>query len=317
MMVSNNQSLTHRRAEGRGCGRNRFLRFFITGVLMAVGVTGQACSTDGDRNMMTIGDMIWVWGNPEMAQPGEHTYATYAQAGPAERARLLGAPNVMMAGHGLPDDWDECVRLTEQVKDLPGLAWEIGADGGGSPFVYTQRLKHVLALYDRYPHMSAVILDDMSTVARSKGFRPRHIRDIRSQLAGKYADIQIWGVVYTMSLPEDGIDDYMRQLDVILLPEWHGRKVGDFEKHVADVERRFPEKPIILCTYLWDYGGGGPMTIDLLQQQFETALRLAHEGRVAGIEITTIDNDEQAVKWTAEWIRRVADQPVWRPTAKT
>ena len=44
----------------------------------------------------TIHDLLWVWGNPEMAQPGQHTAATFAEASPACRAQLLGVPNVVL-----------------------------------------------------------------------------------------------------------------------------------------------------------------------------------------------------------------------------
>ena len=104
---------------------------------------------------------------------------------------------------------------------------------------------------------------------------------------------------------------------MILLPEWPGNKVGEFEKHVAHMEQQYPDKPIILCTYLYDYGDGRRLSRELLEKQFTIALRLAHEGRIAGIEITMVTNDEEAVSWTAEWIRSVADQPIKNPTRKT
>ena len=265
-----------------------------------------------------VGDLFWVWGNPEMTRPGEPTNATFAEASSAGRARLLGAPNIMMAGAGLPDDWQEGVRLTEEVKDFPGIAWEISPDGGGgAPFVYKRRMAQARALYDQYPQIAALILDDMSSVSRSRGFQPVHIRQIRQELTGKYAAMRLWGVVYTMNLYESNMGDYIKELDVILLPEWFGNKVGEFEKHEAYVEKQYPDKPIIFCTYLYDYGGGRRMSQELLEKQFTTALRLAHEGRIAGIEITMVTNDEEAVRWTVEWIRSVADQPIKNPTQKS
>ena len=68
-----------------------------------------------------VRDVIWVWGNPEMATEGKHTLATFAQAPPAERATLLGVPNVIMAGHGLPNDDQEADALTAEVADFPRL----------------------------------------------------------------------------------------------------------------------------------------------------------------------------------------------------
>ncbi len=254
-------------------------------------------------------DLIWVWGNPEMAKPGEHTVATYAQASPAQRARLLGGPNLIMAGHGLPNDDEQADRLTRDVLGSRSIVWEIAADGeGGPPFVYTQRMAQVRKLADKYPKIRAVVLDDMSTIGIDKGFKPEHIRHIRALLPGKYRRIEIWGVVYTMSLSREGINDYIKELDVILLAEWHAKNVVHLERNVAHCERLFPDKPIVLGLYLYDYGAGRRIPRDLLETQCATALKLAQAGRIEGIEFTTIDNDPEAVAWTADWIRRVGDR---------
>ena len=121
----------------------------------------------------TVRDLIWVWGNPEMTKPGEHTSATYADASPVQRARLLGATNIIMAGQGLPNDDTLADRLTRSVLGLKRIAWEITADGkGGPPFVYTKRMAQVRKLVDKYPKIQAVVLDDMSTVGIDRGFHP-------------------------------------------------------------------------------------------------------------------------------------------------
>ena len=256
-----------------------------------------------------VRNVIWIWGNPEMTTPGKHALATFAQAGPAERAALLGIPNVIMAGNGLPNDDKLADKLTEEVAHCPRLLWEITADGdGGPPFVYTERTAQVRRLVDKYPRIEGVVLDDMSSVGIDKGFKPEHIRRIRELLTGKYAAVKIWGVVYTMNLARPNINDYIKELDVIMLPEWFGDKVGELEKHVAHCERLFPDKPIVLCTYLYDYGAGKRMSLNLLDRQFEIALRLLHAGRIKGIEITTITNDPEALSWTADWIKRVGNR---------
>ena len=72
----------------------------------------------------TVRDILWVWGNPEMVTPGKHTLSTFAQAGPAERAELLDVPNIIMAGHGLPNDDAEGERLTKEVSGFKRLVWD-------------------------------------------------------------------------------------------------------------------------------------------------------------------------------------------------
>lgn len=261
-----------------------------------------------------VRDAIWVWGNPEMATPGEHTLATFAQASPAQRVSLLGVSSVMMAGDGLPSDFDEARRLTEQVAHLPHILWEITPDENQeSKFVFDQRLEHLGKLVAEYHQIEGVILDDMSTTFYNKGLKPKHLIRLREQLATQKAPLKLWGVLYTMSLNRPHIDEYIEYLDGILLPEWHSDRVGDMEKHVAHCEKQYPGKPILYCTYLYDYGGGKRISLQLLEKQFEIGLRLLHAGRIEGIEITTITNDLEALEWTANWIKQVGGQKIGSP----
>ncbi len=262
------------------------------------------------RKPAVVRDVMWVWGNPEMAQPGEHTCATFADASPAQRARLLGVPNVVLAGHGLPNDDRTAETLTRQVAEFKRLVWEIAPDGegGGPPFVYADRLARVRRLVDAYPQIEGVLLDDMSTIGIDEGFKPEHIRHVRASLPGKYRSVTVWGVVYTMSLERAGINDYIHELDIINLWTWHAKDIVNLDQNVAHCERVFPRKPIVLGLYLYDYGGGRRMPLDRLQQQCETALKLARTRRIQGIVFLTITNDADAVAWAANWIKEVGDQ---------
>ena len=277
-------------------------------VVMLFGAAQIAMAADKPAASTCLKDCLWAWGNPEMTTTGEHTAADFAQASPAQRTELLGTPNVMMAGHGLPNDDDEAESLTKQVAHCPRILWEISADGaGGPPFVYKNRVAQILRLAKKYPQIEGVVLDDMSSVGMDKGFKAEHIAQIRELLGDANKQVKIWGVVYTMNLDRPGMNDCIKQLDVILLCEWFGHKVGDFEKHVAHCEKLFPGKPIVLGTYLYDYGRGRRMTPDLLKLQYDIALKLFREGRIEGIEFTTIDNDAEAVTWTADWIKQFGD----------
>ena len=67
--------------------------------------------------------MLWVWGNPEPARPGAHTIASFRGAPAAERARLPGVPNVVMAGKGLPDDAAEGIVFLSIHNDPAIVGW--------------------------------------------------------------------------------------------------------------------------------------------------------------------------------------------------
>ena len=277
---------------------------------------GQTPQRRESRKPKVVRDLLWVWGNPEMAKEGEHTLATFADASPLQRARLLGVPNVVLAGHGLPNDDEKAERLTQEVSSAPRLVWESEADdvpaGQARRFVYEKHMAQVCKLVDKYPQIEGVLLDDLSSLGIDQGFKPEHIRHVRELLPGHYRSVKVWGVVYTMNFNRPHLNDYLKELEVINLWTWHARDVVNLETNVVHVERLFPKKPIVLGLYLYDYGAGGRMPLDLLQQQCETALKLAHAGRIEGIAFLTINNDPEAVGWTANWVKQVGEQKLKR-----
>ncbi len=264
----------------------------------------------------TFRELLWVWGNPEMTTEGTHDPATFAQAGPAERARLLGVPNVVMAGNGLPLDSKAANALMQGVKGHNRVLWEImpDAEQGEQAFTYTQRMQVLAGILPEYPSIEGLLLDDMSSVAVDRGFKPEHIRALRAQLPPRPEPLELWGVVYTMNLVRPGIEDYIRELDGIQLWVWHAKDIPTLEDRVAECEDRFPDKPIVLGIYLYDFGEGRRMPLDLLRKQCETALELARTGRIQGVVFLTIENDPETVSWTASWINQAGDTRI-APTA--
>ncbi len=255
-------------------------------------------------------DIFWVWGNPEMAQPGEHTTASFAQAGPMERARILGAPNVIMAGNGLPESDEAADKDMAGLADAQRIVWEIAPDkASGTPFDYSKKIARVKRLAAANPKIEGVLLDDMSTVAIDAGLKPEHLRAIREQLGDDNKRIRIWGVVYTMNLHDPKLADHVRELDVINLWTWHARDLPALEENVAYCSAQWPDKPIVVGLYLHDYGEGRSVPAELLTKQNETAFALARDKRVQGIVYLTIDNEPDAVSQTAQWIRDQSGQP--------
>lgn len=273
------------------------LSFLTAGVLSSPAIA---------QSTLTLHDLIWVWGNPEMGEEGAHTAATFAQATPAERAHLLGASNVIMAGLGLPHDNEKAKTLSQEVARFPRLVWEIGSDaiGEGSSFVYDDTIARLGRLRKEFPQIEGVLLDDMSSLGIDAGFKPEHIRQVRELVSRNCPGVQTWGVVYTMNLNRRGIERYIRELDVLNLWTWHAKDIVDIEKNVAHCRQSFPNKPIVLGLYLYDYGDNRRMPLELLEKQCATALKLAEAGDIRGIVFLTINNDPDTVGWAADWIKR-------------
>jgi hypothetical protein len=251
-----------------------------------------------------------------MAKPGEHDASSFAEASPAERMRILGTPNVVMAGSGLPHDRELAGRWSAEVAGASRLVWEIICDGHKEhepPFEFTRRIADLVPLVKQHPGIDAVLVDDMTSVAATKGFKPDHLRAIKSLLTASALPLKLWGAVYTMNFSAASTDPLVRELDVINLWHWHAKDTERMEEHVAECEKRYPGKPIVLGLYMYDYGDGKPMPLDLHERQCETALRLLHAKRVAGIVFLSINNDQEVVKWTADWIKRVAIATIGEP----
>lgn len=54
-------------------------------------VLGAAAICSAAEAPKTLHEIMWVWGNPEMATPGQHGIDSFAQASPINRRSWLGA----------------------------------------------------------------------------------------------------------------------------------------------------------------------------------------------------------------------------------
>lgn len=272
-----------------------------------------------------VSDVLFVWGNPDPSSAHDMSptgpiktadLAKFAQAEPASRAAMLGVKNMVMAGHGLSLDPDLADRWSKQISHSKRIVWEVEPDTegkseeAGSRFTYSRKIALLKELQGRYPQIEALLLDDMSTVAVKKGFKPEHIAAIRKELGPAAARIKIWGVIYELSLADELLPDYLRQLDVINFWMWHGKDIVNLEKNIERVENLAPGKPIVLGLYLYDYGGKRKLPVELMKSQCEKALALAKAGRIQGIVFLTVNNDPDMIRWTRDWIKTAAKQPL-------
>ena len=291
----------------------RFPMKLVAGILSFCLCSALDADDKPETQVVKVRDLLWVWGNPEMGQPGADSAGDYAAATPAKRAEILGTPNIVMAGSGLPHDRELAAEWSDEVSHAPRLVWEIISDSHQEhkpPFEFRRRIAGIAPLVEEYPQIEAVMVDDMTSVAASKGFEPEHLRSIKSLLAKHDLPLELWGVLYTMNFDKPTTDPLVQELDVINLWHWHGQDTADMEEHVSECEQRYPGKPIILGLYMYDYGSGRRMPLELHEKQCETALSLLRANRVSGLVFLSITNDEEVVDWTADWIEKVGNEEI-------
>jgi len=256
-------------------------------------------------------DYIWVWGNPEQAA---HTgdVGKFGAADPISRVNMLGAANVFMAGAGVPLDPAEAEKDLAPVAHLDRIVYEIAPDKKGT-FDYTKKLETIATMAGKHGNIQGLLLDDMSTVKRSKGFLPEHLEKVRAGVptAPDGWRLKLLGVIYTMSLKDKGIEKYIEPLDGVNLWTWAAEDTAELEANVQFVRKIAPKKPIILGLYLTNYGGKQPMTVEVMQKQSDSALAMLKAGEICGIVMLLHGQENpKVVEWTRDWIKRVGDQPM-------
>jgi len=198
------------------------------------------------------------------------------------------------------------------VAHLDRVVWEISPDEG-TDFEFAQKIARVRELQQKYNSIEGVIIDDMSTVARSKGLAPDDLMSVRNALAKGRGGwrLRFYGVVYTLSLKDKNVDQFIKPLDVINLWTWAAEHTNKWAQHVSTVQKLGPGKPIVLGLYLTNYGGKKRMTVKMMEAQCKLALSMLKRKRIFGINFLLHGAEEpEIVAWTRNWIRKVGDQPL-------
>lgn len=257
-------------------------------------------------------DYLWVWGNPEHSLTQSTNDAHFGHAAPINRAQMLGVRNITMCGIGVPQMPIYADMLMKPVAHLDRIVWEISPDEG-TKFDFTQKIARVGELQQKYRSIEGVIIDDMSTVARSEGLSPDDLMSVRKAMP-KGPDgwrVRFYGVIYTMSLKDKDIEQFVRPLDVINLWTWSAEQTTRWSEYVSTVQKLGPGKPIVIGLYLANYGGKKPMTVKMMEAQCKVALSMLKRKRIFGINFLLHGAEEpEIVAWTRNWIRKVGDQPL-------
>ncbi len=266
-----------------------------------------------DRPTSMAGDLrerMWVWGTREATATDATSLATYAESDCATRPKMLGLRNVFIAG-GTPLTPDRALQIAAPVAQLGGgIVFELcPTEMTGRATDYAKDIAAAQALARDCPNVQAVLLDDLtSQQIVGRGMSPQALAEVRRLVREKASNLALWGVVYTMNLEHRNLADYLAHLDVINLWTWKAEDLADLERHLFRCEELAPGKPIVLGVYMYDYGAGRPMPLDLLQQQCERALQWLKQGRIAGIVFLSITNEPNALTWVRDWLGRLSSR---------
>ncbi|MDD5706435.1 MAG: hypothetical protein PHR35_10940 [Kiritimatiellae bacterium] len=271
--------------------------------------------------MGKVRDRFWLWGHEAGSHNGMWHLPRPSRMTPAEAAYYMGIPNVVMVRfRNLPKPPFDQYALS--LAPLKRVTWSIVGDSstvdnnaGGSD------LEEVLRLSRKCPNIQAAIMDDFfhrpsdcltPTEDPYSRYTVAELHDFRRRLHAAPRPLDLWVVLYEhqLDLP---LSAHLAACDVVNFWTWSARNLPDLEANLRRVEALAPAQRKILGCYMWDYGPGAPMPVEMMEHQCRVGLEWLASGRIDGLVFLAsciCDMEIETVEWTRQWIARVGDQPL-------
>ncbi|MCM8786030.1 MAG: hypothetical protein NC827_06645, partial [Candidatus Omnitrophica bacterium] len=101
------------------------------------------------------------------------------------------------------------------------------------------------------------------------------------------------------------IKEYLEKFDLITYWIWKSEDINKIEGCFEKFCEMVPEKRKALGIYMWDYGNGKEMPIDLFKKEVEIGLKYLNEEKIEGIIFLAsciVDLGLPTVEWVKKWI---------------
>ena len=244
--------------------------------------------------MATLRDALWLWGTRVNALEGYGFPPSRTTIG--EGLRTLGLDQAMMCGFLPPTEHEY-----RPVAHCRRLLWEMSFDEG---FDFRRPVAPIIRLHQAHPNVVGVLLDDFSTTEIRKGAQPEVLAQMRATLPDS---LQLWVVIYSMSLELPHLSEYLQHVDGISFWVWHARDLPQLPEWVARCHEVSGRKPMVVGLYFYDFGEQCPLTTADMEAQVETGVRLLRVGECEGLcflSSSVMDVGLATVDWTRQWIER-------------
>ena len=259
-----------------------------------------------------IRDRFWIWGHDVGSHDNQFGLEKTSRMTPAEGALYLNVPNLILVRYN-----DRPAPPFEQYalafRPLKQVVWSIVGAGGATD---NRELDDACKLANRFPNFSGVVMDDFFRYDAASGRVAVHTTDelksIQERLTIADRKLDLWVVFYNHQL-EHPVEEHLATCDVVSFWTWTSEHLVSLESNFARVERLAPSSRKVLGCYMYDYGNGKPMPVDLMKYQCEMGLRWLREGRIDGMIFLAsciCDMEFETVEWTRQWIYEVGDQPL-------
>ena len=233
---------------------------------------------------------------------------------PTEGAHMLDIPNMIMVNcDGDPAPYsDEAYGYAESFYRMDKVLWSSAGSGG---FRLGNEEDFIIKLSEKYPNVCGAYLDDILCMfpreERAEKV-PALIREISAKLKGASRPLELYMTWYAHDrgkLPEDTFDP----VDGFMFFEWRSTDIPKFREHFELLEAAHPDKKKLMGIYIFDFDGGYPVPVDLMEMQCELALELLKAGRLDGVVVeanSTMGVGFESEKWLRAWMEKHKNEEI-------
>ena len=286
--------------------------FMLAACQVAVSAAG---ATQEGQSLDKVRDRLWIWCHEAGSNNGLYGLPGESRMTPAEAAFYMGLPNLIMVVYENkpkpPFD-----RLAVSFRPLKRVVWSIVGDSSSDRNNKEPDIDAVTSIAAKFPNISGAMMDDFFHAKDARGAIARYGADdigrFRDRLHGGARKLDLWVVLYKhdLDLP---VQSHVANCDVVTFWTWNASELRDLDASFKRMESVVGAKRKLLGCYMWDFGTGKPMPLELMKLQCEKGLAWLKEGRIDGMVFLSsviCDLDIETVEWTRKWIAEVGDQPL-------
>jgi len=167
----------------------------------------------------------------------------------------------------------------------------------------------------RYRNINGAYVDETLGRDQPGPITPELYASIYSTLKKANPSLRLWALVYSEQLRDQDWTGLKPYMEVINLWVWDSSDLSNLEQYVERCRNIFPDKPLVLGCFLWDYPSmkfsrgdfekGYPVPMDLLKLQWEHVLKYLEVGKIDGYTILgayLIDRAPEQARWVRDFI---------------
>ena len=297
--------------------RRHFIK--ISGALGATSLLPSMtfCNVPAD----TVRDRLWLWAHIEGAYDNLFGLPNngYSRMTPPQAAKFLDIPNIIFVrfGNNPAPPYDE---YATQYHNSQKLMWSFVGDSSSGTSAAEQ--EHVIELARTMPNMTGLFMDDFfhgeaapvsdSDSEASASITVARLREIKEKMQQVDRELDLGVVLYAHQL-NPAIRRHLDLCDVVSFWSWTAEDLAKLSENFAKYQKIVPNKRTLLGIYMWDFGTGKPLPMDMMKMQCDMGLKWLKDNTIEGMIFlgsNICDLDIEAVGWSKQWIAEHGNEKI-------